>query len=125
MNKREVINNKLYCNNKLFAKKIVYCNDIFSQGTGLMCRTRGSINNTGWWFEFKKPRRVGITMFFVFFSIDIIFLDENNKIIELKRGLRPFSNYISKNKIYSFIELDFGTIDRYLLKIGMHITSKN
>ncbi len=111
----------LYCNNKLIAKKIIYCNGVLRQGTGLMLRTKNSVNNTAWLFKFSKPRRVGITMFLVFFPIDILLLDKNNKIIELKKDLKPFSFYYSKNKIYSFLELKSGTINTNFLKIGMKI----
>jgi len=57
-------------------------------------------------------------MFFVFFPIDIIFLDEQNKIVELKENFRPFQNYTSASKIISFIELRNGVIKRYSLKKG-------
>lgn len=115
------LSNGLYCNNKLVAKKIIYCDGILRQGTGLMLRTKNSVNNAAWLFKFNKPRRVGITMFLVFFPIDIILLDKNNKIVELKKDLKPFSFYYSKNKIYSFLELKSGTIHTSSLKIGMKV----
>ena len=44
-------------------------------------------------------------MFFVFFPIDVLFLDKNKKIIEIKKNLRPFSFYYSKNKAKYVAEL--------------------
>jgi uncharacterized protein len=106
-------------NNKIIASKIVYCDSILRKGTGLMFRTKNSIKDTAWLFRFQNPRKVGVTMFFVFFPIDIVFLDKNNKIVELKKDFRPFRNYACSKKIYSFIELNSGVIEKYSLQNGM------
>ena len=37
-------------------------------------------------------------MFFVFFPIDVLFLDKNKKVVELKENFKPFSIYFPKNK---------------------------
>ncbi len=108
-------------NNKIIASKIVYCDSFLRQGTGLTFRTKSSVDNTAWIFRFKKPRRVSITMFFVFFPIDVIFLDKNNRIVELKENFRPFTNYTCKNKIYSFIEVKKGIIKKYRLQNGSRL----
>jgi uncharacterized membrane protein (UPF0127 family) len=105
--------------NKIIASKIVYCDNLVRQGTGLMFRSKNSVKNCAWIFRFKRPRHVTITMFFVFFPIDIIFLDANKKIIELKKDFKPFRNYTSKTKMVSFIELESGVIEKYSLKKGM------
>jgi uncharacterized membrane protein (UPF0127 family) len=109
----------LHYNGKIVAKKIVYCNSILRKGTGLMFTTKDAVKSKAWLFPFKKPRRVSITMFFVFYPIDIIFLDEKNRIVELKEDFRPFQNYTSKEKISAFIELRQGTIRKYGLKKGV------
>ena len=67
-------------------------------------------------FPFKKPRRLGVTMFFVFFPIDILFLDHNNVIIEIKENLRPFSSYVTiSKKVYSMVELPLGSVKKHKL----------
>ena len=105
-------------NNKVVASKIVYCENFVRQGTGLMFRTNNSVDDTAWVFRFRKSRVVTVTMFFVFFPIDIIFLDTNNKILELKKDFKPFKNYTSKVACFSFIELKPGTIEKFSLKKG-------
>ncbi|HLD04233.1 MAG TPA: DUF192 domain-containing protein [Candidatus Nanoarchaeia archaeon] len=40
-----------------------------------------------------KPRRVSLDMWFVFYSIDVLFLDERRKVVEIKRNLRPWRGY--------------------------------
>ncbi|MBW2982262.1 DUF192 domain-containing protein [Candidatus Woesearchaeota archaeon] len=49
-------------------------------------------------FVLDQERIIGLHMIFVFFPIDVLFLDKNKRIIEIKKNLKPFSFYISKNK---------------------------
>jgi len=47
-----------------------------------------------------------IHMLFVFFPIDIVFLDKNKKTVDIVRGIKPFTpNYAPKNPAKFFIEL--------------------
>jgi uncharacterized membrane protein (UPF0127 family) len=108
--------------NKIVASKIVYCDSFMRQGTGLILRTKSSVEDTAWIFRFKRPRTVAVTMFFVFFPIDVVFLDKTNHIVELKENFRPFKNYTCKKKIYSFVELKQGIIKKYSLKKGQSLT---
>ena len=107
--------------NKIIVSKIVYCNNIFRQGTGLMFHAKNAVRDTAWVFSFIKPRKLSITMFCVFYPIDIIFLDKNNKVVEMKKGLKPFSGYTPEFKISKFIELEHGIIERYDIRCGSTI----
>lgn len=73
-------------------------------------------------FEFPKKRRLAVTMYFVFYPIDILFLNESNKIIETVSYLKPFRNYVPSAKIKTFIELPKGSIQKHLLKKGQTIS---
>jgi uncharacterized membrane protein (UPF0127 family) len=117
-----MINKKVYCNGKVIANKIVYCDNLLRMATGLMLRSKHSVEDTAWWFRFRKPRRVAVTMFLVFFPIDVVFLDANNKIIEIKQDLKPFRNYNCENKISSFLELECGIVKKKSLKVGMKLS---
>ena len=55
-------------------------------------------------FIFKNPKRILIHNWFVFFPIDLIFLDKDKQIIEMKRNLKPFSWYKSKKPANFLIE---------------------
>jgi len=68
---------------------------------GLMFKRR---TNTTHIFRFKKQVKHSIHTFFVFFPIDIKFLDKNNKVVEIKKNLKPFRIYFPKNYYFSFIE---------------------
>lgn len=77
-----------------------FCKNMFSKGLGLMFSRRKNIV-----LEFKKAQRIGLHMFFVFYPIDIMFLDANKKIIEIKRNLKPFRVYTSQKKANYIIEI--------------------
>lgn len=57
-------------------------------------------------------------MVFVFFPIDILFLDKNKKVIEMKKNFRPFSFYTPEKKARYILELPEGTIKKTRTEIG-------
>lgn len=63
-------------------------------------------------FHFEKPRKVSLHMLFVFFPIDLMFLDKNKKVIELKENFLPFSFYTSEKKCKYLIETNKGAIKK-------------
>ena len=81
------------------------CKNIFSKSLGLIFSKSKSLI-----FVFKKEKIVPLHMFFVFFSIDVLFLDKNKIVVEKKENFRPFSFYNPKNKSKFVIELPKGTI---------------
>ncbi|OGM01325.1 hypothetical protein A3K72_03050 [Candidatus Woesearchaeota archaeon RBG_13_36_6] len=77
------------------------------------------LKDEGLIFIFKKPRQVALHMFFVFFPIDIIFLDKRRRVIELKEYVKPFTPLIKSRKPASYVvELPKGTIKKTKTKIG-------
>jgi uncharacterized membrane protein (UPF0127 family) len=76
------------------------CRSWFSKAKGLMFSKKKNLI-----FVFNKEKKIGLHMFFVFFQIDILFLDKNKRIIEIKKNFRPFSFYTSKNKVKYVVEL--------------------
>lgn len=51
-----------------------------------------------------------IHMWFVFFSIDVIWVDENLKVIDIKHNVKPFTFYLKpKSKPRYIIELNSGS----------------
>ena len=99
-------------------------NNLFKQGMGLTFRKK--MNDFAMIFPFNKSVKIAVTMFFVFFPIDVIFLDEHNKVIELKENFKPFRNYYSQQKMKTFIELPENTIKKYKIKLNDSVSwSKN
>lgn len=86
--------------------------------------------------EFKKPllfplerkTRFGASIhsFFVFFPFDILWLDENKKIVDLRENIKPFSfNITPRKKCKYILELPKGSIKKHKLKRGRKITFKS
>jgi len=94
-------------------KKILKNN--FSKAIGLILSKK---IKKGFIFEFKREKLHSIHMLFVFFPIDILFLDENKKVIEIKENIKPFSFYSSKRKAKYFIELPKDTIKKTKTKLN-------
>jgi hypothetical protein len=63
---------------------------------------------------FNKEKNISLHMFFVFFPIDVLFLDKNKRIIEIKKDFRPFSFYTSGKKVKYVVELT----DKHNYKVG-------
>ena len=100
---------KIVTNKKILTNFVV-------QGIGLMFHKK--INNIGYVFKFKKEKIVPLTMMFVFFSIDVLFLDGEKKVVEIVEGLKPFRNYWPKRKAKYVIELPVNTIKEKEINIG-------
>jgi uncharacterized membrane protein (UPF0127 family) len=90
---------------EILAKKLVHLKSFYRIGTGLMFRSRKSCENKAFIFHLNSKRKYSITMSFVFFAIDIIMLDKNRKVIEIKKDLKPFTHYNPKQKFKYMIEL--------------------
>ncbi len=76
-------------------------------------------------FDFGKEKIIPLHMLFVFFPIDVLFLDKNKKVAEIKENFKPFSFYNPKNKARYIIELPFNTIKNSGTKSGDKISFWN
>jgi len=76
----------------------------------LVCRAFGFMfkfrkPDSGLVFEFPRERRADLHMLFVFFTIDVLFLDKNKNVVEIKKEFRPFAYYSPRSKSKYVIEL--------------------
>ena len=62
------------------------CKSWFSIFRGLMFSRRRNLL-----FVFDKERKVSIHMLFVFFSIDIYWLDKDFRVVDLRKKVKPFT----------------------------------
>lgn len=105
-------------NNVILADKVKYYTDIFSRSKGL---------------RFAKPLRKGqaiilaastesimettIDMFFVFFPIDVLWLNKEKEVVDLKRNIKPFTPMVIPRKPAKYVvELKKGITNN--IKIG-------
>src|SRR3989338_1411714 len=78
----------------------------------------------GLFFIFEKPDLYPFWMKEMDFPIDIIWIDENKKIIDLTEDARPDSypqTFVSKNPALYVLDVNAGTIKKYEIKIGEEI----
>jgi uncharacterized protein len=94
--------NSIRCNGKVIASEFKFCKTFFSQLRGLMFSRKKVLI-----FDFGKEINLSLHMWFVFFPIDVLFLDANKKIVEVKEGLKPFCFYFPSAKFRYCVELPF------------------
>ena len=98
--------------------------NILTKGLGLMFKP--NLDDEGYVFVFKYDIIAAIHMLFVFFPIDILWLDRNKNIVEIREKVKPFTlSVIPKYRSRYFIEIPAGTIERTETDIGDKIQWHN
>ena len=96
---------------------IKVCNNWYEKFFGLMFSRK---KNLLFIFKNEKPRV--IHMLFVFFPIEVLFLDKERKVVELKENFLPFTFYSPNQKAQYIIEAPRTTIAQSKTSIGDIIT---
>ena len=81
------------------------CSSFLSQVRGMMFRKKV----IPLVFMFSRERRINLHSFFCK-EMDLVFLDDNHKVVEMKKNWKPFSFYSSKKKARILLELPVGSI---------------
>ena len=86
---------------RVLSKEEKYSKNFFSQCWGLMfsCRKKNLV------MVFKKEKKISLHNWFVFYPLDLLLLDKNKKIIEIKKRFKPFYFWNSQKKGKYLIEL--------------------
>jgi len=100
--------------NLVLAKKTKHCKMILEKAIGLMFSKK--IKDKGLVFHFKKEQQVSLHMFFVFFPIDVLYLNKNKEVIYKKENFKPWTTLNPKVKPKYIIELPTGTIKKTKIK---------
>ncbi|MBW3003672.1 DUF192 domain-containing protein [Candidatus Woesearchaeota archaeon] len=95
----------LKINNKTITHNTKICRSQFSKFLGLMFSRKKDLALV---FVFGKDSIVPLHMLFVFYSIDVLFLNKDKEIIEIKSNFKPFSFYTPKKPARFVIELPAG-----------------
>ena len=98
----------------ILSKKYVLCSSFFLKSLGMMFRIRPKALI----FAFEKEKNVPLHMLFVFFPIDVIYLDKNKKVVEIKKALKPFTFYKPQKKSKYVVELPAGAIQKSGTSLG-------
>ena len=75
------------------------CDSFWSKARGLMFSRRKNLI-----FVFDDEKRRDLHMLFVFFPINVLFLDKHKRVVE-KARLKPFCFYKSKKKAKYIVEI--------------------
>jgi uncharacterized membrane protein (UPF0127 family) len=73
---------------------------VLSKGMGLMFRPK---TKDGYIFEFDNVINLNFHTCFMFFNIDMIFLDENKRVVQIERNVKPYE-FVDGHKFKYAIE---------------------
>ena len=110
----------LIYNSTPIANEISYAKNIFSQMPGLMLH-KSIPGDFALIFVFKRSGTVRVHMLFMLLWIDVIFLDEDKKILGAAT-LKPWTGYKRMKGVKYIIEMNQGTVERFNLIPGEQLT---
>jgi len=84
----------------IISKNARICKNVLSKGFGLMFSRKQTLI-----FVFRKEKINPLHMLFVFYPIDVLFLDKNKVVVEIKKNFKPFSFYTPNKKSMYIIEI--------------------
>jgi len=87
---------------KIVSKNEKICKNFLSQSLGLMFSRKKNLV-----MILEKEKKISLHNFFVFYTIDVLILDKNKKVVEIKRNFKPFTLWNSKEKGKYVVELAF------------------
>ncbi|MBI2151338.1 DUF192 domain-containing protein [Candidatus Woesearchaeota archaeon] len=85
---------------KIISQKEIVCKTLSSQIRGLMFRKKQNLV-----MIFKEERPISLHNFFVFFPLEIVLLNKNNRVIEIKLKFLPFTLWNSDKKAKVLLEI--------------------
>ncbi len=103
------------------ADDYVLCESVQSKAKGLMFSKESYVKKNALLFTFDSERFQSLHMMFVFYAIDVLFLDAKSRVVDMKEKFVPFMIYNSLKKSKYVIELPKRTISKTRTKIGDYI----
>lgn len=91
------------------------CESALSKAVGLMFSRE---QNKVLVFKFNHEKIVPLHMLFVFYSIDVLFLNEERAVVELKENFKPFTFCTPKKKVMYVVELPQSSIKKLKAEVG-------
>ncbi len=95
----------------VIARNVEVADSFWTRFRGLMFR-RKFREGDAMLFEFSETKKFSIHTFFVFFSIDLIYLDDDFTVLEIEKNLPPFRFYTPDKEAKYLIELPAGVIEK-------------
>lgn len=105
----------LFVADRTIVSRVVLCRSFFSKFRGLQFRKQ--LVDEAYVFVFDSMAKRPFHMFWVFFPIDVLWLDSAQRVVHVSRGVRPFVFHVSAPVPSQFvIEVAAGVADD--VKIG-------
>jgi uncharacterized protein len=103
---------------KRIIEKVRIADSYFKKMRGLMFEKKSNFDYALVFDVGKESRlKASIHMLFVFFPIDVVYLNSEKKVVDIVHGIKPFSlNYTPKAGARYFIELPEGKAENIRLK---------
>ena len=98
---------------RVIAENAAVCKSVISKTIGLMFSRKKPLI-----FVFAEEKIVPLHMLFVFYPIDVLFLDKNKVAVEIKERFMPFAFYMPKRKAQYIIEIPVKTIKKTKTRLG-------
>ena len=105
----------------IIVKNYEVCDSFFRKLRGMMFRKK----TVPLLFSFSKEKRISLHSLFCPGKMDIILLDKNMKVVEIKEGWRNWSFYNSKKQCKYLLELPGGSIAKSRTRLGDSIKITN
>jgi len=100
---------------KDLVKEITLCTSLLSKARGLMFtkkRDRALV------FIYGTDAKRSLHMFFVFYPIDVLFLDKEKKVVEIRENFRPSTMYMPKHSSRYIIEMPAAKVQEHKIKVN-------
>ena len=95
----------------IISKKELHCRNLFLLALGLRFRKPQVAV-----LHLPKLQRAPLDMWFVFFPIDVLFLDDRMQVVEIKRGLQPWQSFTSRKAWRVAVEIP--SLRAYKVRLG-------
>ncbi len=100
---------------KKIASKAVFRKSHLSKALGLMFRFK--VSDEAHIFFFEEERIIPLHMLFVFTPIDVLFLNKNRRVVEMKKRLAPFTFFKPSVKAMYVVEIPPMAIEKHNIVI--------
>ena len=96
----------------VLSEKATCCASLWRKASGLMFSPQKDLL-----FIEQEEKIIPLHMFFVFYPIDVVYLDSSKNVVEIKEHFLPFTFYTPKKKAQYVLELKAGTIRASLTQL--------
>jgi|SRR3989344_1750614 len=104
--------------NKKINLKLEICDTILSKSIGLMFSKK---QNQTLIFRFNNEKIIPLHMLFVFYPIDVLFLNKEKIVVESKENFKPFTFYTPGKKAKYVVEMPRNSIKKLKAEVGNKI----